>query len=77
MSFLESDSLFYITVFLCYINLLADIALGYHIFVIVFGLFVLLMSNYVSNKTVVLFLSLILTNLIMMKYDKLTLLRDK
>lgn len=75
MSFLDNDVLFYTILFICYANLMADIALGYYVFVILFGLLVVLLSFYISNKTIVLFISLIFINIMILKYDKLTLLR--
>ena len=75
MSFLDSDILFYIVFFLCFINIVSDIAIGYYVFVILFGLLILLLSFFMTNKTIILFISLIITNITIMKYDKLTLLR--
>lgn len=76
MSLLENPALFYIVVFLCYINLMADVALGYYVFIVVFILLIILLSFFISNKTVALLISLIVTNIMIMKYDKLTLLKQ-
>lgn len=75
MSFLDSKLIYFIVVFLCAINLISDALLGYYIFIVIFGLIAFLLTFYIKNSTIVLFTSLIITNIIIMKYDKLRLLR--
>lgn len=70
---LDSNWVFYITFFICFFTILADIAAKEFFAVVLFFGLALFFDYYIDNKTVVLFLTFITTNVIIskIKYNRL------
>ena len=65
---LENKTLFYVVIFVCFINLIADISSHDFMFVFFFLLMVFTLDPFFENKTILLFLSLITTNVFLLKF---------
>jgi len=66
--FLESKNVFYFMIFMCFVNLIADISSHDFMFVILFLILVFTMDPFFENKTILLFLALISTNVFLLKF---------
>jgi len=66
--FLENKNVFYVMIFICFINLIADISSHDFMFVLFFLVFVFTLDPFFENKTILLFLALISTNVFLLKF---------
>ena len=64
----ENKTVFYVMIFICFINLIADITSHDFMFVIFFLLMVFTLDPFFENKTILLFLALITTNVFLLKF---------
>ena len=67
-SILENKVLFYIVIFICFINIIADISSHDFMFVIFFLIMVFALDPFFENKMILLFLTLITTNVFLLKF---------
>lgn len=65
---LESKTVFYLMIFLCFINLIADISSHDFMFVLLFLVIVFSLDPFFENKTILLFLALITSNVFLLKF---------
>jgi hypothetical protein len=70
---LESKTVFYLMIFLSFVNIIADISSHDFMFVFLFLVIVFSLDPFFENKTILLFLALITSNvfLIKFKYNRL------
>jgi len=65
---LENRYVLYAVIFVCFLNLMADIAAHEFLFVFCFLGMVLLLDFVIENKTLLLFLSFMVTNVLLLKF---------
>lgn len=65
---LDNKVLFYVVIFICFINLIADVASHDFMFVLFFIIMVFSLDPFFENKMILLFLSLITTNVFLLKF---------
>lgn len=65
---LESKTLFYVMIFICFVNLIADISSHDFMFVLFFLVIVFSLDPFFENKTILLFLALITSNVFLLKF---------
>jgi hypothetical protein len=66
--FLDNKIVFYVVIFICFINLIADISSHDFMFVLFFLVMVFSLDPFFENKTILLFLALITTNVFLLKF---------
>lgn len=65
---LENKTVFYLMIFLCFVNLIADISSHDFMFVLLFLVIVFSLDPFFENKTILLFLALITSNVFLLKF---------
>lgn len=65
---LENQYVFYVVVIICFINLMSDVASHEFFFVFLFLILVFLLDFFIKNKTVLLALSFMITNVLLLKF---------
>jgi hypothetical protein len=64
----ENRYVLYVLIFLCFLNLIADIAVQEFFFAFLFLLMIFLFDSIIKNKVATLALSLVFSNIIMFKF---------
>ena len=67
-SILENKVIFYVVIFICFINIIADISSHDFMFVVFFLIMVFSLDTFFENKMILLFLTLITTNVFLLKF---------
>lgn len=64
----ENKTVFYVIIFICFINIIADITSHDFMFVLFFLLMVFTLDPFFENKTILLLLALITSNVFLLKF---------
>jgi hypothetical protein len=67
-SILENRYVLYVVIFICFLNLMADIAARDFLFVFLFFGMVFVFDYFIENKTLLLFLSFMVSNVLLLKF---------
>lgn len=65
---LENRYVLYTVIFICFINLVADVATQEFFFAFLFLIIIFVMDSFIDNKTVSLSVSFVLVNILMLKF---------
>ena len=65
---LENRYVFYVVAFICFINLLSDIAAKEFVFFFTFFLLVLFLQFFIENKTLLLLIAFMINNVLLLKF---------
>ena len=67
-SILENRYVFYVVIFICFLNLMADVAAREFLFVFLFLGMIFVLDFFIDNKTLLLFLSFMISNVLLLKF---------
>jgi hypothetical protein len=67
-SILENRYVFYVVIFICFLNLMADVAAREFLFVFLFLAMIFVLDFFIDNKTLLLFLSFMISNVLLLKF---------
>jgi hypothetical protein len=67
-SILENRYIFYVVLFICFLNLMADVAAREFLFVFLFLGMIFILDFFITNKTLLLFISFMISNVLLLKF---------